>query len=309
MRAAIAAILLASLGPIALADAAPHEINITSDSAPHWLPSTDQEHSARKTVDDFLAALDTGRPADAYALMTDANKSELPFPAFENDQAKFNALAGAVRERRVVKIAWTKDPANASGPGVYAAVDLVSRFAEIDRHCGYLILYQAPDGGTFKVMRQESNYFPNAEARRVERQKSRAAVDALWSELSAHCPNYPSTELRALSTPLPEADRPTIGYDSVGEALAALKARQGVTFTVQNGWTVVTDPAEAAVWSFPPKGHPAYPSAVKRQIENRSNGAYVNMSVQCEASKSACDDLVRSFETLNQQMSNYAKDR
>lgn len=309
MRAAIAAIFLAGVTPAVLADAAPHAINVTTDSSPGWLPSRDQERSAQKAVDDFLAALDSGRAADAYALMADANKSELPFPQFEADLAKFNTLAGAVRERRIVKVTWTKDPANAPGPGVYAAVDLVSRFAEIDRHCGYLILYQVTGGGAFKIMRQESNYFPNAEARRIERQKSRAAVDALWSELSAHCPNYPSSELQALSAPLPEADRPTIGYASVGEALTALKARRDVTFTVQNGWTVVTDPAEATVWSFPPKGHPAYPSAVKRQIENGSTGASVNMSIQCEASKSACDDLVRSFETLNQQMADDAKGR
>lgn len=309
MKAVIAAIFLASLATVTLADAAPHEINVTTDSAPGWLPSTDQDDSARKTVDDFLADLDNGQATDAYAHMADGYKSELPFSAFATDLREFNTLAGAVKERRVIKITWTKDPANAPAPGVYAAVDLVSRFAEIDRHCGYLVLYQASDGDAFKVMRQESYYFPNAEAHRVERQKSRAAVDTLWSELAAHCPNYPSSELQALSSPLPEADRPTIGYASVAEALTALKSRRDVTFTVQDGWTVVTDPSGPAVWSFPPKGHPAYPSAVKRLVENRSGGAYVDMSVQCEASKPACDALVRSFEALNQQMANYAKGR
>jgi hypothetical protein len=107
--------------------------------------------------------------------------------------------------------------------------------------------------------------------------------------------------------PLPEADKPTIGYPSVAAALAALKARPDVTFSTQGGWTIATEASSATLWSFPPAGHPAYPSAVKRQIENRSDGAYVNMSVQCEASKSACDDLVRSFQQLNKQMAEYLK--
>ena len=72
--------------------------------------------------------------------------------------------------------------------------------------------------------------------------------------------------------------------------------------SVKDGWTVASDPSGPTIWSFPPKGHPAYPSAVKRQIENRAGGAYVNMNVLCEASKSACDDLVRSFQALNEQM-------
>jgi hypothetical protein len=307
MSPAIAAILIASWAAVALADPTPHAINITSDSAPGWLPSADQERTASKTAEDFLDALDNGRAADAYALMADANKSGQPFPAFATNVAKFNALAGAVKARQVIKITWTKDPANAPTPGVYAAIDLTSRYAEIDRHCGFLILYQAPDGDPFRVMRQESNFMGNAEARRLEHEKSRAAVDALWIELSAHCPNYPISELQALSGPLPEADRSTIGYGSVSEALAALRARRDVTFTVKDGWTVVSDPSGPTIWSFPPMGHAAYPSAVKRQIKNLPHGAYVDMTVQCEASKQACDDLVRSFEALNQQMASYAK--
>jgi len=109
--------------------------------------------------------------------------------------------------------------------------------------------------------------------------------------------------------PVPEADKPTIGYSSVAEALLALKARRDVKFSTQGGWTIVTDASSATLWSFPPASHPAYPSAVRRQIENRPDGAYVHMSVQCEASKSACDDLVRSFQALNEQMAQYLKGR
>lgn len=309
MGVVIVAALAASLATAALADAAPHEINITSDSAPGWLPTKDQEDSARATVDRFLAALDQGHVADAYALMAEANRSAQPFASFADRQAKFNARAGTVKERRIVKITWTKDPADAPAAGVYAAVDLVSRFAEVDRHCGVLILYQAPDGGAFKAMRQEDNFISNADALAIERQQSRAQVDVQWTELSARCPTYPESELHALAAPVPETARSTIGYPSVAAALSALKARRDVAFSMQGEWTIATDPTDRTLWSFPPKGHPAYPSAVKRRIENRDGGAYMQMSVQCEASKAACDDLVRSFQQLNAQMAASLKGR
>ena len=107
--------------------------------------------------------------------------------------------------------------------------------------------------------------------------------------------------------PIPEASQPTTGYTSVEAALSALKSRHDVTFSTQGGWIIVADPSGPTLWSFAPKGHAAYPSAVKRQIENGPDGVYVNMSVRCEASKVACDDLVRSFQALNEQMARSLK--
>lgn len=111
------------------------------------------------------------------------------------------------------------------------------------------------------------------------------------------------------SPPLQETDQSTIGFPSVEAAMTALKARKDVSFSTQAGWTIAADPSGPTLWSFPPKGHAAYPSAVKRQIENRPDGAYVNMGVRCDASKNACDDLVRSFEALNEQMARSTRGR
>ena len=103
---------------------------------------------------------------------------------------------------------------------------------------------------------------------------------------------------------LPEAEGNTIGYPTVSAALEALSAKSGTKLTVQDGWTVIEDPADGLVtlWTFTPAGHPAYPSAVKRTLVNRDGGTHMEMSVRCEAEKAPCDDLVRSFEELNAQM-------
>ena len=99
--------------------------------------------------------------------------------------------------------------------------------------------------------------------------------------------------------PLPEATGPIIGYPSVAAALAALHARSDVVFTTENGWTIVTDEAHYTIWTFAPPSYPAYPAVVKRQVVPEGTGSSIEMSVQCEASKVACDNLVRTFSQMN----------
>jgi hypothetical protein len=103
--------------------------------------------------------------------------------------------------------------------------------------------------------------------------------------------------------PLAEAPKSTVGYPTADAALAALKAKPGVAFAQQDGWTVATDDADNAVWSFPPERDPAYPAVVRRQMTFGSKGAVsVQTDVLCSASKTACDDLVRAFERMNDEV-------
>jgi hypothetical protein len=103
--------------------------------------------------------------------------------------------------------------------------------------------------------------------------------------------------------PLPEQPNSGTGYPTVAAALAGLHAKPGVVFSVRNGWTVATDDGGSTLWSFPPPGHPAYPSAVKRRIVQTADGGWsIGMAVQCGGTKQACDDLVRSFQQLNAAM-------
>lgn len=275
----------------------PPQINVTTDSTRGWLPTDRQIAEVRRTTDDFLSAKDSGRSADAFALLADITQRQQSFAEYASAIAKFNQQAGAVRERRIVTVTWTKDPAQSPAPGVYAAIDLVSLYANIDRHCGYLILYQAPSGGPFRVMREESDFIDNATAQTIENQHSRAELDKTWAQLSANCPNYPA-EL----APLPEQPVSTIGYPTVAAALQALRANPRVKFSTQNGWTVAYDDTNYTAWSFAPPGDPAYPAVAKRQFVPDGKGTALTMSILCEATKMACDNFVRQFETLNAQM-------
>ncbi len=298
------AVCLLGAGRFALAEGQasglPRQVFVTIDSAHGWSPSVELEQSASGTASRYLAAMDAGRYAEAYSLLADMNRQET-FEAYSNRLSAFNATAGKVIERRIVRITWTKDPANAPTPGVYAAIDLASRFQNIDRHCGYLVLHQPSAGGDFKVMREESNFMNNEVARDIAKQHSAPDVEAAWAKLSAACPNYESP-VAAPQPPLPEDSSSSIGYPTVAAALKDLHAHPQVKFSQQNGWTVAEDDAAMTFWSFPPPNDPAYPSAVRRQVIQEAGGSSVQMTVQCEASKAACDNLVRSFEELNVRM-------
>jgi hypothetical protein len=277
-------------------------VNVTSDSAPGWLPSTDQVRLARQAVIDYLAARDAGRAEAAYAMLEDGDKALIPFVSFARDLASFNSSAGAVVERRIVNVTWTKDPAQAPKPGVYAAIDIVSRFANIDRDCGYVVVYQPPAGGAFRVGREEVNVMTNADAATIERQQSAAAVETVWSQLAARCPNYPGESPPASPSPLPESSA-SIGYPTVAAALRDLRSKPGVAFRSQNGFTIANDDAAHSIWVFSSEGQPAYPAAIKRQfVTDPQGGTSIDLSVLCEASKADCDDLVRTFEALDARM-------
>ncbi|MFI4936719.1 MAG: DUF4019 domain-containing protein [Caulobacterales bacterium] len=275
--------------------------NLSVDSAPGWTPSPDQIQQVQTTVHDYLAAMDEGRYSDAYAYLANSEQQPQPFSEYASVLEKFNTMAGPVKDRRIVKITWTKDPAQAPRPGVYAAIDLVSRFANIDRHCGYLVLYQPPPGGDFKVARDEESYLDNDTAGAMEREHSRADVDLAWAKLTAKCPNYPGAATAAApAPPLVEQPNSTVGYPTVAAALKALQAQPGVTISNRQGWTIIEDKAALTIWSFSPPQDPAYPAVVKREIVKTGEAASLRTNVLCEASKAACDNLVREFEQLNQ---------
>ena len=285
--------------------AAPREINITSDSAQGWLPSEELEKGVLDTVNRYFAAVDGGGYREAYDMMSAANKAMLPYEQFARESEKFGAQAGPLLRRDVLKITWTKDPANAPSPGVYAAVDEAAKFQGVDRQCGYIVIYQSRAGANLEVARVENNFIDNASAAKIAQTQSPAKLDRIWAELSANCPNFPAVtpaqgQAQLGNEPLPEASGSTIGYPSVAAALKALHAQPDVVFTTQNGWTIATDDAAYTVWSFTPPNYPAYPAVVKRQVVSETSGSTIRTSVHCEASKAACDDLVRTFSQMNE---------
>lgn len=92
------------------------------------------------------------------------------------------------------------------------------------------------------------------------------------------------------------------GYSSTEEAIAALKQKPSAEFRTERGWTVISIKDEHTGWSFPPPDHPAYPSAIKREVVEKDGTVYLETRVSCGASKSACDALVRDFIQLNEKV-------
>lgn len=167
-----------------------NEINVTSDSSPGWLPTIEQRQRALKTTEVFLNALENGRYPEAYEMLTEINRSHMQEAQFVEEGQKFRALAGPVKFWRVLKVTSTKDPARAPFPGIYAAIDLAAQFANVDRDCGYMVLYQPAPGKDFTIMRREHNYLDNATAGSIEEKQSKDGLAKAWAQLSRSCPNY-----------------------------------------------------------------------------------------------------------------------
>jgi hypothetical protein len=101
-------------------------------------------------------------------------------------------------------------------------------------------------------------------------------------------------------TPIPEPG--SFAYSSVAEALADLKTKDGVSTEVSQGWTIATEADGLTTWSFTPSNHPAHPAVAKRVLSQEQDGWHIKMNVLCEAEKTACDQFVKDFEALNEQM-------
>jgi hypothetical protein len=101
----------------------------------------------------------------------------------------------------------------------------------------------------------------------------------------------------------PNTEQPdSFEYPSVAKALASLKTRSDVSIEVSQGWTIVTEADGLTTWSFTPPDHRAYPAVAKRTLYQDQDGWHIKMNIRCEAEKAVCDQFVRDFEALNQQM-------
>jgi len=270
---------------------APRVVNVTSDSETGWVPSVELEGQALAAVAAFYAALERGDDAAVYGMMDGLLKVDLPEDQSTDENKAFRKLAGATVSRRFNQVTWTKDSPSAPQPGVYVALDITAKYEKVARFCGYIVLHQSDASAPFLVSRVESNYIANSD---VASMSSPAQAQSMWKRLSANCPNYRPLELE-------EAETLTTGYSSVAEALAGLHSQPGVKFEDRNGWTIAVDEKAFTIWSFSPPDYPAYPAVVKREVVSDEEGSRIEMSVHCEASKEACDDLVRAFAELNGQ--------
>jgi hypothetical protein len=106
---------------------------------------------------------------------------------------------------------------------------------------------------------------------------------------------------------LSEAPNFTIGYETVAAALKAVQEKPGIQQRIENGWLIVIDNAAGTIWSFAPKGHAAYPTAVKRTVVGAKVGSTVETKILCESDKVSCDTVVRQFQDLTNRALDGAK--
>ena len=95
-----------------------------------------------------------------------------------------------------------------------------------------------------------------------------------------------------------------IGFDTVIEALEALKADSSASVRNEGGWTIVNQKVgdDRIIWSFTPEGHAAHPAAVKRTIFEKDGALYISLEALCQGPKPACDALIEQFKELNRRV-------
>lgn len=114
----------------------------------------------------------------------------------------------------------------------------------------------------------------------------------------------------AQQSPAPAAS--ATGFDTVSQALAALRARDGngTVVTDADGWTIINEPLASAQWSFVPTTHEAYPAVVRRIVRRGADGKpAIETASLCEAPGEACARLLAEFEALNSRISQAVRGR
>lgn len=294
MRLIAAALLLALCltGP-AMAQDTLREVNITQGSEAGWIPSEALEAQALATWQTFNALVEAGDYEAAYAMLSDGFRAEYPLAQFRSDRAEARANWGALANRDLVKLTWTKDSPAVPYPGIYLAIDASARFEAVDRFCGYTILHLAPGAEGFTVMRFQETLLDNATFEQIARQNSPLQALLVWRLIARSCPSY-------MPEPLPDTLSAGIEYDNVAAAYAAVAARDGIETQMENGWTIIADEASLSVWSFAPEGAPTYPAVIKRWVKaTGADTSSASIAMICEADKRACDALFDEMAMRN----------
>lgn len=96
------------------------------------------------------------------------------------------------------------------------------------------------------------------------------------------------------------------GFSTTNELLANLKSYPGNVVSVVQGdfglWTIVQSRDDRSLWSFTPEQHPAHPSVVKRTPVEQDGKIFISTEASCNAEKSICDELIKSFIQINNQI-------
>jgi len=95
-----------------------------------------------------------------------------------------------------------------------------------------------------------------------------------------------------------------IGYATIEEAFAALKADPEAGMKRYEGWTIFNQKGDGRyiLWSFTPEGHPAHPSVVRREVVKKEDEIYIRMDALCDSHQLYCDMLIEQFKSINERI-------
>lgn len=103
-----------------------------------------------------------------------------------------------------------------------------------------------------------------------------------------------------------------IGFKTVAETLAFLKAKSSISFslTKPDGWIIANDSEAYTVRSFTPDWHPAHPAVLKRELKHSEKGDVdIEMSAFFQAEKKTCDTLMKEFDALNSKVRTHVQNQ
>lgn len=95
-----------------------------------------------------------------------------------------------------------------------------------------------------------------------------------------------------------------LGYATIEEAFNALKADPTAGMKVHDGWTIFNQKGDGKyiLWSFTPEGHPAHPSAVRREVVKKEGEIFIKMDALCDSNQLDCDLLIEQFKNINERI-------
>ena len=116
-----------------------------------------REAEAVKFANEWLDLVDQGNDVASFELLTSTFQRNLTANSWRQAIVGTNAKLGARISRKLRRVVWYDNSANAPLPGLYAAVEFDSVFENADQHFQYVVLHSQRDE-PFRVMRNETTF-------------------------------------------------------------------------------------------------------------------------------------------------------
>jgi hypothetical protein len=146
---------------------------------PNWRQSEAQEQAVLARTRAYFEARDSGRYAEAYAMLTPAMQADSTLESWSRQASEYARRARASRGRQPTRVTWYNDPPSAPVHGLYAAVDYNGNFADLLFMCGYVVWLLQADGSWRLASEAQSAAAradaPNATAAEIAQMRAQAS--------------------------------------------------------------------------------------------------------------------------------------